>query len=433
MKKVSYFYDEDTPHHYYGPGHPMKPARLKLTHHLVLGYNLHREMDMLVPHKASAEEMCQYHSEDYINFLKKTAPGMISTKLTRSMNEAAARFNVGEMTDCPVFDGLFNFCSMYTGGSIDAATRLNHGLSDIAINWSGGLHHAKKSEASGFCYVNDIVLAILELLKYNPRVLYVDIDIHHGDGVEDAFWFTDRVMTCSFHLYKKDPRNGDFFPGTGAVNEIGGDDGKHTTVNFPLKEGIDDDTYFNEAFMPVISKIMSVYKPSAVVLQCGADSLYGDRLGRLQLSVEGHARCVQFIKSFNLPLLVLGGGGYTIQNVARCWAHETAVLLDKVSEIPETVPANDYLSYFETDFNLTGLVRKVPPNLRPTNQNSPEYLASVRNSILESLARLQGAPSVSFRDIPPDSALRLAIEEQTPSSKGVRDPIATAAQDDEQW
>lgn len=93
----------------------------------------------------------------------------------------------------------------------DAAARLNHGLCDIAINWAGGLHHAKKSEGSGFCYVNDIVLGILELLKYHPRVLYIDIDVHHGDGVEEAFYVTDRVMTVSFHKY------GDFFPGTGDI------------------------------------------------------------------------------------------------------------------------------------------------------------------------------------------------------------------------
>jgi len=113
------------------------------------------------------------------------------------------RFNLGE--DCPVFDNLLEFCRIYTGASLQGATRLNHGLCDIAVNWAGGLHHAKKAEASGFCYVNDIVLAILELLKRHARVLYIDIDIHHGDGVEEAFYLTDRVMTLSFHKY------GDFF------------------------------------------------------------------------------------------------------------------------------------------------------------------------------------------------------------------------------
>ena len=122
-------------------------------------------------------------------------------------NKQMQRFNVGE--DCPVFDGLYEFCQLSSGGSVASAVKLNKQSADIAINWAGGLHHAKKSEASGFCYVNDIVLAILELLKYHQRVLYIDIDIHHGDGVEEAFYTTDRVMTVSFHKY------GEYFPGTG--------------------------------------------------------------------------------------------------------------------------------------------------------------------------------------------------------------------------
>lgn len=105
------------------------------------------------------------------------------------------RFNVGE--DCPVFDGIFEFCQLYTSGSIGGAARLNQGKSDVVINWAGGLHHAKKSEASGFCYVNDCVLAILELLKSHQRVLYIDIDIHHGDGVEEAFYTTNRYKILS--------------------------------------------------------------------------------------------------------------------------------------------------------------------------------------------------------------------------------------------
>ena len=108
-----------------------------------------------------------------------------------------------------MFDGLYEFCQLSAGGSVAGAVKLNKEAADIAVNWAGGLHHAKKSEASGFCYVNDIVLAILELLKYHQRVLYIDIDIHHGDGVEEAFYTTDRVMTVSFHKY------GEYFPGTG--------------------------------------------------------------------------------------------------------------------------------------------------------------------------------------------------------------------------
>ena len=108
-----------------------------------------------------------------------------------------SRFNMGD--DCPIFSGMYTFCQQYAGASLSAARSLSNQSSDIAINWSGGLHHAKKFEASGFCYVNDIVLAILELLRVHARVLYIDIDIHHGDGVQEAFYATNRVLTVSFH------------------------------------------------------------------------------------------------------------------------------------------------------------------------------------------------------------------------------------------
>lgn len=113
--------------------------------------------------------------------------------------------------------------------SVGAAVMLNHNLAEVAVNWSGGLHHARMDKAEGFCYINDIVLGILELLKYHPRVLYADIDIHHGDGVEEAFLHTNRVMTLSFHKYDRGDkdRNNFFFPGTGDVCDIGPDDAHH--------------------------------------------------------------------------------------------------------------------------------------------------------------------------------------------------------------
>jgi histone deacetylase 1/2 len=152
--------------------------------------------------------MTGYHSDEYIRFLKSIRPDNVG-EYTKLMQ----KFNVGE--DCPVFDGMYEFCQLSGGGSIAAGVKINKQETDIAINWSGGLHHAKKSEASGFCYVNDIVLCILELLKYHQRVLYIDIDIHHGDGVEEAFYTTDRVMTVSFHKY------GEYFPGTGDLKVHG--------------------------------------------------------------------------------------------------------------------------------------------------------------------------------------------------------------------
>ena len=168
----------------------MKPHRIRMAHNLLLNYGLYRKMEIYRPSSASFEELCKFHSEDYVNFLAKVTPDNL-----RQYSTQMQKFNAGEYTDCPVFDGLFEFTQLYTGASIDGAIRLNNDDTDIAINWSGGLHHAKKSEASGFCYINDIVLAILELLKVHARVLYIDIDVHHGDGVEEAFYCTDRVMT----------------------------------------------------------------------------------------------------------------------------------------------------------------------------------------------------------------------------------------------
>lgn len=293
--------------------------------------------------------------------------------------------NVGE--DCPVFDGLYEFCQLSAGGSVAGAVKLNKEAADIAINWAGGLHHAKKSEASGFCYVNDIVLAILELLKYHQRVLYIDIDIHHGDGVEEAFYTTDRVMTVSFHKY------GEYFPGTGDLRDIGAGKGKYYAVNFPLRDGIDDDS-FESIFNPILAKVMETYQPNAVVLQCGADSLTGDRLGCFNLTVRGHAKCVEFMKKYNRPLLILGGGGYTIRNVARCWTYETAVALG--TDIANELPYNDYFEYFGPDFKL----HISPSNM--ANQNTPEYLEKIKTRLFENLRMLPCAPGVQMQPIPED-------------------------------
>ncbi|XP_075262903.1 histone deacetylase 1-like [Convolutriloba macropyga] len=390
-QKVSYYYDGDVGNFYYGQGHPMKPHRIRMTHNLLLNYGLYRKLEVYRPFKASFEEMCKYHSDEYVKFLQEIMPDNMS-----EYSKQLQRFNVGE--DCPVFHGLYDFCQISSGGSIAGAVKINKRQTDIAINWAGGLHHAKKSEASGFCYVNDIVLAILELLKYHQRVLYVDIDIHHGDGVEEAFYTTDRVMTVSFHKY------GEYFPGTGDLKDIGAGKGKHYAVNFPLRDGIDD-TNFIMIFEPIISKVMETFRPSAVVLQCGADSLSGDRLGCFNLTLKGHAHCVDFMKTFNVPILMLGGGGYTIKNVARCWTLETARALGV--EVSNDLPYNDYFEYYGPDFHL----HITPTN--QSNQNSTDYLDSVKTKVFENLRSLPFAPGQQMRDIPAHAP----VEPETPADQ----------------
>ena len=169
--------------------------------------------------------------------------------------------------------------------------------------------------------------------------------MHHGDGVEEAFYTTDRVMTVSFHKY------GEYFPGTGELRDIGIHQGKYHAVNFPLRDGINDESY-KSIFEPVIDAIMTYYRPGAVVLQCGGDSLSGDRLGCFNLSMRGHANCVNFVKKYNLPTLVLGGGGYTMRNVARTWAYETGQLIGQTMD--NAIPFNEYYEVGRLSMLLTG-------------------------------------------------------------------------------
>ncbi|CAN0483707.1 unnamed protein product, partial [Laminaria digitata] len=180
--------------------------------------------------------------------------------------------------------------------------------------------------------------------------------------LQEAFYTTNRVMTVSFHKF------GEYFPGTGDVKDVGVGQGKNYAINFPLADGINDESY-RSIFRPVIEKVMEHYSPEAIVMQCGADSLSGDRLGCFNLSLKGHADCVQYVKSFNVPLLVLGGGGYTLRNVPRCWAYETGVLLD--TEPSDMLPYNDYFEYYGPDYRLH------MPTSNMENMNKRETLEEV--------------------------------------------------------
>jgi len=409
-RRVSYFYDEEAGTHHYGPGHPMKPARLSLCHSLVENYGLYRQLEVLLPARATALQMSAFHTDDYIDFLRRVTPDN-----QMSFLKELPRYNLD--IDCPVFDGLYQYCQISAGGSVGGAYRLNRGLSDVAINWAGGLHHAKKSKASGFCYVNDIVLGILELLKYHARVLYIDIDIHHGDGVEEAFYTTDRVMSVSFHKY------GDFFPGTGSLADIGAGAGKHHSINFPLRDGIDDES-FVEVFRQVLSKVMEVYRPGAVVLQCGADSLSGDRLGVFNLSLRGHGQCVEFMSSFGVPLLLLGGGGYTVRNVARCWAYETAVAVG--AKLPDEIPYNQYYEFYGPEFQL----HITPSNME--NLNSRRELEETTMQVFDILSHIDPVPSIPYNTpIIADSVHRLQEEaDATAADEGDKDVRLSQLQQD---
>ncbi|KAJ2738911.1 histone deacetylase (class I) Clr6 [Coemansia sp. Cherry 401B] len=366
--------------YHYGYDHFMKPFRIRMAHCIITSYELDKKMTVIRPPRATPLEMSRFHSDDYVRFLQR---------VTHEVAELVPAYTECFMQtyDCPPFDGVFEFCSISAGGSIASAKRINHGDADICINWAGGLHHAKKASAEGFCNINDIALSILELLRYHQRVLYLDIDVHHGDGVEEAFYTTDRVMTVSFHQF------GNFFPGTGDVKDVGVERGKGYAVNVPLMEGIDDESY-KGIFQPVMRDVMERFRPGAIVMQCGTDSLSGDRLGCFNLSMKGHAACVEFMKSFGVPLICVGGGGYTIRNVARTWAYETSVLLGE--KLDPSLPYNPYLDHYGPEYLLD------VPASNMNNLNTPEQLQQLCTEIHENLRHIPHAPSVQMQEVPRD-------------------------------
>ena len=158
-RNADYFYDAVIGNFVYGEGHPMRPHRVRLVHHLVVNYGLYKHLNVFRPKAATKADMRVFHSDEYVDFLESISPDSMN-----SFVHQLDRYNL--CADCPVFDGLFEYCQTYVGGSISGAARLAQGCSDIVMNWSGGMHHAKRGEASGFCYLNDIVLAILELAAF---------------------------------------------------------------------------------------------------------------------------------------------------------------------------------------------------------------------------------------------------------------------------
>jgi len=415
---VSFHFNPEMEKHHFGVTHPMKPWRLTLTKSLVSAYGMNFAMDNYLARAATFEEMESFHSHDYLDFLGSVAPEPVPRDVDNPNPDL--KFNLGG-SDCPLFEGLYDYCSMSCGGSLDAARKLCTKQSDVAIAWGGGLHHAKKAEASGFCYINDIVVAILQLLRCYPRVLYIDIDVHHGDGVEEAFFSTDRVMTVSFHKY--DPHN--FFPGTGGLEDNGPKNehnpGAHHALNVPLNDGITDEQY-QELFQQIIGSCVEKFRPGAICLQCGADSLAGDRIGRFNLQVQGHGSCVSFCKSLGLPLLILGGGGYTPRNVARAWAFETSIAIGADEKISSIIPSHTpYRDQFRYEGQLFPTLEQVLGEPRQ-NKNSQKKMQEIIQHVTEQLRFVQVAPSVQMQHIPPDLAgIRDDVEKRLQEERLERD------------
>lgn len=307
----------------YGPEHPLRMERLGLTWRLMRAYGLTElaGAKVLTPEPADEAAICRYHGREYVELLKKVSAG--------ERVRTAPLYGLG-FGDNPIFPGLWEVSCLAVGGSLLAARLVADGEVDRAFHFAGGLHHALPDRASGFCYLNDPVLAILHLRQRGWRVCYVDIDAHHGDGVQFAFYRDPNVLTISTH-----ERGDRLFPGTGFVHELGEGDGKGYSVNLPLQPFTDDEVYA-EAFEAVVPPLIQAFRPDVVVAQLGIDSHRTDPLTHLALTVQGFTRTVTRIAELSPRLVALGGGGYDLPNVARAWTAAWAVLngVELAGELP---------------------------------------------------------------------------------------------------
>jgi len=348
---------------------PKVPKRASLTHTLIKAYGLMENARVVQPRRASVRELSAFHSLDYIECLEQVTNG----DECEEGEHVASEYGLG--FDCPVFDDLFSCMSAVAGGTLTAAEMLNKRECSIAINWQGGWHHAQRDEASGFCYVNDVVLGILKLREKFDKVLYVDIDLHHGNGVEDAFSFTSKVMSLSFHKFSPG-----FFPGTGSHYDVGFGKGKYYSINVPLKDGITDKPFI-EIFSRVMSEVKMRFKPNAVVCQCGVDTLAGDPMASFNLTQHSIGECVKYLMQWNLPLLLLGGGGYNVKNAAKCWTYLTGVALNQSLSLD--IPEHEYFLTYGPDYQLN-----IPPG-RPHDMNTTEDLKNLLNTVSGNLRKIR--------------------------------------------
>jgi acetoin utilization protein AcuC len=287
------------------------------------------ESNALVCPKASIGELARFHHPDYIEALIRADESGSVDADTRE------RYRIGTMEN-PVFPGLFERAATAVGGSILAAQEALQGR--LAFHPAGGTHHGRPDRASGFCYFNDPVFAILTLLDGGlQRVLYVDLDAHHGDGVQDAFASEQRVFTISIHEANR-------WPKTGPLDDRGGGQSR----NLPVPRGFNDtelDFLISEAVLPLAGR----FEPQAVVITCGADGLAGDPLSKLELSNTGLWLAVECVAGLCSRAVVLGGGGYNPWTVVRCWTGLWGRLSGQ--EIPLTLGPSEQglLSGFECD------------------------------------------------------------------------------------
>lgn len=295
---------------------PFDLSRAARTKASAVSLGLLEDDAVLRPGKAVRRDMEEFHSSGYLDVLEKAGRGILD----------AEGLDMGLGTpDCPVFEGLYDYASWAVGASITGMRRLLDGGAEVCFNPSGGYHHAFSNRCGGFCYVNDIVLACLMAEKEGRRVLFLDIDVHHCDGVQSAFYASGNVMTISMHESGKT-----LFPGTGYETETGEGAGSGCCLNIPLPVGTYDEAYMR-AFREIVVPAVQRFEPDIMVIEAGMDALAGDPLAHLHLTNNTHAHIVDRMIGFGKPLLVTGGGGYNIKNTVRGWTLLWSVIVGEDS------------------------------------------------------------------------------------------------------
>lgn len=324
-RKAAFVYEEALSRHVLSDMHPMRPVRLRYTHELSNAYDLFQpeHSTLSKPRPTTVEEVTTFHTAEYVQAVRNLGVGNSSVDM--------ASFNFGP-GDNPPYEGMYDAAMLSTGGSIRCVELLMDDGYDVAFNISGGLHHAMPSYAYGFCVFNDPVMAINELVRRGLRVAYVDIDCHHGDGVQYAYYDTDQVLTISLH------ESGQFlFPGTGFSQEIGAGRGRGYAVNVPLYPYTSDEVYL-WAFEQVVTPLLDVFAPDVLVSQLGIDSHYLDPITHLALTTQGFGKVVSQFADKAPKWLALGGGGYDVHAVSRSWTLAYSIMSEQrlQDEIPES-------------------------------------------------------------------------------------------------
>ncbi len=326
--QAAFVYEDHLSRHILRADHPMKPVRLRYTYELLAALHAFEAGASLLtpPRLAQGPELLSFHTPEYVSAVRSLSQGISLVN--------PSRYGFGQMGDNPIYPGMYEAALLSTGASLAATELLLEGKTRAVFSPAGGLHHAMPTSASGFCIFNDPVIAIKTMANKGMKVAYVDIDAHHGDGVQAAFYDTDAVLTISIH------ESGQFlFPGTGFVEEVGDGKGAGYSVNIPLAPYTGDDVYL-WALQEVAPPLLAAYKPDVLVTQLGIDTYYRDPITHLTLTSRGYLRAVELLgrtaRDMAIPWLALGGGGYDLSAVARCWALAYGVMTGQ--QWPDALP-----------------------------------------------------------------------------------------------